>query len=107
MLDIKKLLAEFRPEHIEARKKRNRPGGYSILEASPEAADFAEYFELGAPNASKACGVVINTKLFTEIGAAALLFSSPSKSVFAGFPSRRSGFASGRKPGSGRSSCSR
>src|SRR5262245_61570886 len=42
-----------------------------------------------AANASSACGVVIKTKLFTDTGAAALLFSSPSDNVFAGFPSFR------------------
>ena len=49
MLDIKELLAEFRPQLMQGRKQRNRPGGYSILEASPAAMKFAEYFDLGTP----------------------------------------------------------
>lgn len=47
MLDIKELLAEFRPQLMQGRKLRNSPGGYGILEASPAAVEFAEYFELG------------------------------------------------------------
>ncbi|HUQ35142.1 MAG TPA: protein phosphatase 2C domain-containing protein [Aestuariivirga sp.] len=49
MLDIKELLAEFRPQLLRGRKSRNSPGGYSILEASPSAMEFAEYFDLGTP----------------------------------------------------------
>ena len=35
VLDIKELLAEFRPQLLQGRKSRNSPGGYSILEAKP------------------------------------------------------------------------
>lgn len=55
MLDIKKLLAEFRPQLMQGRKQRNSPGGYSILEASPSATEFAEYFYLGAPSEILLC----------------------------------------------------
>src|ERR1041385_3412676 len=41
----------------------------------------------GAVKASSPCGVVINTSLSIEMGAAALLFSSPSGRVLADFPS--------------------
>ena len=49
VLDIKALLAEFRPQLIAGRRKRNRPDGYSILEASPAALNMAEYIDLGDP----------------------------------------------------------
>lgn len=55
MLDIKELLAEFRPQLMQGRKSRNSPGGYSILEASPSAVEFAEYFDLGAPGEILLC----------------------------------------------------
>lgn len=55
MLDIKELLAEFRPQLLQGRKSRNSPGGYSILEASPSAMEFAEYFDLGAPSEMLLC----------------------------------------------------
>lgn len=55
MLDIKKLLAEFRPQLMQGRKQRNSPGGYSILEASPSAVEFAEYFDLGTPREILLC----------------------------------------------------
>jgi hypothetical protein len=55
ILDIKELLAEFRPQLINGRKLRNTPGGYGILEASPSAVEFAEYFELGAPREIMLC----------------------------------------------------
>ena len=55
LLDTKALLAEFRPQLLAGRKARNRPGGYSILEASPAAAQFAEYFDLGSPSAMLLC----------------------------------------------------
>jgi protein phosphatase 2C-like protein len=55
VLDIKELLAEFRPQLIKGRKLRNTPGGYGILEASPSAVEFAEYFELGAPREIMLC----------------------------------------------------
>ena len=55
MLDIKKLLAEFRPQLMQGRKLRNTPGGYGILEPSPSAVEFVEYFELGAPREILLC----------------------------------------------------
>ena len=55
MLDIKELLAEFRPQLLQGRKLRNSPGGYSILEASPSAVEFAEYFDLGMPREILLC----------------------------------------------------
>lgn len=55
MLDIKELLAEFRPQLMHGRKLRNSPGGYGILEASPSAVEFAEYFDLGAPREILLC----------------------------------------------------
>ena len=55
MLDVKELLAEFRPQLMQGRKSRNSPGGYGILEASPSAVEFAEYFELGTPREILLC----------------------------------------------------
>jgi hypothetical protein len=55
MLDIKELLAEFRPQLMHGRKLRNSPGGYGILEASPSAVEFAEYFDLGTPSEILLC----------------------------------------------------
>lgn len=55
MLDIKKLLAEFRPQLMQGRKQRNSPDGYSILEASPSAVEFAEHFDLGTPQEILLC----------------------------------------------------
>jgi hypothetical protein len=55
MLDIKELLAEFRPQLIDGRKLRNTPAGYGILEASPSVVEFAEYFELEAPREILLC----------------------------------------------------
>jgi serine/threonine protein phosphatase PrpC len=54
-LDTKALLAEFRPQLLAGRKARNRPGGYSILEASPAAAQFGEYLDLGNPSEILLC----------------------------------------------------
>jgi hypothetical protein len=55
MLDVKELLAEFRPQLMQGRKLRNTPGGYGILEASPSAVKFTEYFDLGAPREILLC----------------------------------------------------
>ncbi len=55
MLGVKELLAEFRPQLMQGRKLRNSPGGYSILEASPSAVEFAEYFDLGMPREILLC----------------------------------------------------
>ncbi len=52
---IKALLAEFRPQLLAGRKARNTPGGYNILEASPAAAQFAEYLDLGSPSDMLLC----------------------------------------------------
>jgi len=49
VLDIKALLAEFAPQLKDGRSKRNQPGGYSILEASPAALTMPDIIELGAP----------------------------------------------------------
>ncbi len=55
MLDVKELLTEFRPQLMQGRKLRNSPGGYGILEASPSAVEFAEYFDLGTPREILLC----------------------------------------------------
>ena len=55
VLDIKELLAEFRPQLMQGRKSRNTPDGYSILEASPSAMEFAEYFDLGVASEILLC----------------------------------------------------
>lgn len=49
VLDIKALLAEFAPQLKAGRAKRNRPDGYSILEASRDALAMPEIIELGRP----------------------------------------------------------
>lgn len=49
IVDIKALLAEFRPQLQAGRAKRNRPGGYSILECSEASLAMPEYIELGSP----------------------------------------------------------
>ena len=54
-LDIKALVAEFRPKLLQGRKLRNTPGGYSILEANPSATEFAEYLDLGTPETVLLC----------------------------------------------------
>jgi hypothetical protein len=55
VLDINALRAEFRPQLLQGRKLRNTPGGYSILEANPSATEFAEYLDLGTPEALLLC----------------------------------------------------
>ena len=55
MLDVKALLAEFRPQLAEGRKLRNMPGGYSILEANLAAVAGAEYMVLGKPDMLLLC----------------------------------------------------
>ena len=55
VLDIKALAAEFRPQLLQGRKLRNSPGGYSILEASVAATEFAEYLDLGTPQEILLC----------------------------------------------------
>jgi hypothetical protein len=54
-LDIKALHAEFHPQLLQGRKLRNTPGGYSILEANPSSTEFAEYLDLGTPEALLLC----------------------------------------------------
>ena len=46
VLDIKLLVAEFRPQLLKGRKLRNTQGAYSILEAREAATEFAEYLDL-------------------------------------------------------------
>jgi hypothetical protein len=48
-LDVKALLAEFRPQIMESRRKRNYPDSYSILEADPASLAMAEIIDLGQP----------------------------------------------------------
>ena len=55
VLDLKTLVAEFRPQLLQGRKLRNTPGGYSILEANGIATQFAEYLDLGAPQEILLC----------------------------------------------------
>jgi hypothetical protein len=55
VLDIKALVAEFRPKLLQGRKLRNTPGGYSILEAKDVATEFAEYLDLGTPETVLLC----------------------------------------------------
>lgn len=59
VLDVKALLAEFRPQLAASRGRRNAPGGYGILEADPAAKNFAEYLDLGWP-----CDLLICTDGF-------------------------------------------
>ena len=49
VLDIKALLAEFRPQLVAGRARRNRPGGYGILECSTASLAMAEHIDLGTP----------------------------------------------------------
>lgn len=49
VFDVKALLAEFAPQLKEARAKRNRPDGYSILECSRDALAMPEIVHLGWP----------------------------------------------------------
>ena len=53
--DIKALLAEFRPQLQAARQKRNKPGGYSILEASDASLAMPEYLSFDKPEALLLC----------------------------------------------------
>lgn len=49
VLDIRALLADFAPQLKEGRARRNRPDGYSILEASRDALAMPEIIDLGTP----------------------------------------------------------
>lgn len=53
--DIKALLAEFHPQLQTARQKRNKPGGYSILEASDASLAMPEYLSFDKPDAILLC----------------------------------------------------
>ncbi|NJM29705.1 MAG: protein phosphatase 2C domain-containing protein [Rhizobiales bacterium] len=55
VLDIKALLAEFRPQLLAARKRRNQPDGYSVLEADARALDLAEHIDLDSPESLLLC----------------------------------------------------
>lgn len=55
VLDLKALVAEFRPHLLQGRKMRNTSGGYSILEAKEAAMEFPEYLDLGAPQEILLC----------------------------------------------------
>ena len=55
VLDIKALLAEFRPQLTAGRAKRNRPDGYSILEASRASLAMPEFIDLGTPSEMLLC----------------------------------------------------
>lgn len=53
--DVKALLAEFAPQLRAGRARRNRPGGYSILEASVDALAMPEITVLGQPSELLLC----------------------------------------------------
>ncbi|MCA3555451.1 protein phosphatase 2C domain-containing protein [Aestuariivirga sp.] len=53
--DGKALLADFAPQLKQGRAKRNRPGGYSILEASADALAMPETVDLGRPDRILLC----------------------------------------------------
>lgn len=55
VLDIKALMAGFRPQLKAARALRNKPGGYSILEADTAALAYAEFLDLGRPSQLLLC----------------------------------------------------
>ena len=55
VFDVKALLAEFRPQLNAGRALRNRPDGYSILEADMAALRIPEYIELGQPECILLC----------------------------------------------------
>ena len=44
--DTEALLAEFHPQMVASRSKRNRAGGYSILEADTASLNMPEFFDL-------------------------------------------------------------
>lgn len=55
ILDIKALLAEFAPQLRAGRARRNRPDGYSVLEASRDALAMPDILELGEPEQMLLC----------------------------------------------------
>ena len=55
VLDTKSLLAEFRPQLLAGRAKRNQPGGYSILECGAASLAMPEYIDLGLPSEILLC----------------------------------------------------
>lgn len=55
VFDVKVLLAEFAPQLKEARARRNRPDGYSVLECSSDALAMPEIVPLGWPDQLLLC----------------------------------------------------
>lgn len=55
MTDVSALLAEFRPRLAASRQMRNRPGGYSVLEADMAALTLADSHDLGWPTSLLLC----------------------------------------------------
>ena len=55
VLDIKALLAEFHPQLLAGRARRNTAGGYGILECSTAALALPEYIDLGVPTELLLC----------------------------------------------------
>lgn len=55
VLDVRKLLDEFRPQLMASRQRRNAVGGYGILEANPAAKNFAEFMKIGFPRELLIC----------------------------------------------------
>jgi serine/threonine protein phosphatase PrpC len=53
--DTETLLAEFRPQMMASRSKRNRPEGYSILEADRASLNMPEFFDLPKSDALLLC----------------------------------------------------
>jgi hypothetical protein len=53
--DTEALLAQFRPQMAASRSKRNRPGGYSILEADKASLNMPEFFDLPEIDAMLLC----------------------------------------------------
>lgn len=53
--DVKALLQSFRPQLLKSRGARNRPDGYSILEASDASLALAEFIDLGNPSEMLLC----------------------------------------------------
>ena len=53
--DTEALLAEFRPQMMASRRKRNRHGGYSILEADTASLNMPEIFDLHEVDALLLC----------------------------------------------------
>ncbi len=54
-LSQEQIVHEFRPMILEARQKRNRPGGYGILEADPSCLQFVQYIAIEDPRTMLLC----------------------------------------------------